>query len=499
MTIKYDSGNGEYKNWIIEENNFNIDNETKFESIFSLGNGYMGLRSSFEEEYIGEKRGFFISGIFDKFTDEVTEIPNLPDWINTDIYIDNKELNLQDGKIYNYSRKLNLKDGILTREFLWENKKGEILELHFERFISLTDLHLGLLKINIKSVNFSGDIKIKSGIDGRITNTGSQHLTEGIKRVINNNLIYKPKTQQSNIKLGFGITHIVLKNNQKVDSEKTKIAERRVLKEVYKTSLNKDDKIEVNKFLVANSSKDKDINNKDEIQVNILKILKNIDKNDYSKYKKRNMDKWNDIWNDIDIKISGDDFDQLAIRFAQFHLIQMTPSHDARISIPAKGLSGEGYKGHVFWDTDSFIIPYYVYTFPEVAKKLLKYRYLTLSGAKKKAQNNGYKGAMFAWESADTGEETTPKYWSVDLLTGEEIRIWSGDIEQHITADIQYAINQYYEVTNDLNFMKAYGFETFFEATRFWTSRLEYNETKDKYEINDIMGPDEYKEHVNNN
>src|SRR6056297_2184566 len=499
MTIKYDSGNGEYKNWIIEENNFNIDNETKFESIFSLGNGYMGLRSSFEEEYIGEKRGFFISGIFDKFTDEVTEIPNLPDWINTDIYIDNKELNLQDGKIYNYSRKLNLKDGILTREFLWENKKGEILELHFERFISLTDLHLGLLKINIKSVNFSGDIKIKSGIDGRITNSGSQHLTEGIKRVINDNLIYKPKTQQSNIQLGFGLKQLIYKNDQKIKDDSVKIAERRLLKELYSISVNKDDEIVFYKFLSAYSSKDKNVKRDDDIQVKILEKLKDLDANEYRKYKELHIYKWYDLWNDMDIKISGDDFDQLAIRFAQFHLIQMTPAHDARISIPAKGLSGEGYKGHVFWDTDSFIVPYYIYTFPEVAKNLLKYRYLTLDGAKKKAQDNGYKGAMFAWESADTGEETTPKYWSVDLLTGEEIRIWSGDIEQHITADIQYAINQYYEVTNDLNFMKAYGFETFFEATRFWTSRLEYNETKDKYEINDIMGPDEYKEHVNNN
>ena len=499
MTIKYDSGNGYYKNWIIEEDIFNIENQTKFESIFSIGNGYMGLRASFEEEYIGEKRGFFISGIFDKFKDEVTELPNLPDWINIDIYINDEKFSLKDGKIYNYSRKLNLKEGLLTREFLWENTQGKILKFYFERFISLTELHLGLLKINIKSVNFSGDIKIKSGIDGRITNTGTQHLTEGIKRVIDNNLIYKPKTQQSNVQLGFGLKQLVFKNNQKVDSEKTKIAERRVLKEVYKTKLNKDDEIEFYKFLSAYSSKDKNINNNKDIQFKILKMLKDIDKNDYFKYKKRHINKWKELWNDIDIKISGDDFDQLAIRFAQFHLIQMTPSHDARISIAAKGLSGEGYKGHVFWDTDSFIVPYYIFTFPKVAKKLLKYRYLTLDGAKKKAQENGYKGAMFAWESADTGEETTPKYWSVDLLTGEEIRIWSGDIEQHITADIQYAFNQYYEVTDDLSFMKTYGFETFFEATRFWASRVEYNENIDKYEIKDIMGPDEYKEHVDNN
>jgi len=141
--------------------------------------------------------------------------------------------------------------------------------------------------------------------------------------------------------------------------------------------------------------------------------------------------KFQALYNQHSIEIKGDEPVNLALNWCITQLTNSALLIDEHASIGAKGLHGEGYKGHVFWDTDSFIIPYYVYTFPEVAKKLLKYRYLTLSGAKKKAQNNGYKGAMFAWESADTGEETTPKYWSVDLLTGEEIRIWSGDIEQH--------------------------------------------------------------------
>jgi len=499
MTINYSSGNGEYKNWIVEEENFNIDNQSKFESLFSLGNGYMGLRASFEESYIGEKRGFFISGIFDKFTDEVTELPNLPDWINTDIYIDNEKLNLKGGKLYDYSRKLNLKDGILSREFIWESSHKKILKFHFERFLSLADYHLGLIKINIESVNFSGDIEIKSGFDGRITNTGTQHLTEGVKRVIDNNLIYEPKTQQSNINLGFALKQRLYKNNKKLKSIKLKITEKRLLKERYKFNIDNNDEVEMYKILAAYSSRDKDMKNNEKIEKKVLDTLNNIDKDNYKAIKQKHIDKWHDLWNDMDIKISGNDFDQLAIRFAQYHLIQMTPDHDARISIPAKGLSGEGYKGHVFWDTDSFITPFYIYTFPEIAKKLLKYRYLTLDGAKKKAKENGYKGAMFAWESADTGEETTPKYGAVDLLTGEEIRILSGDIQHHITADIQYAINQYYEVTDDLNFMKAYGFETFIQATRFWASRVEYNIDEDRYEISNIMGPDEYKEHVDNN
>ncbi|MGM0446031.1 MAG: glycoside hydrolase family 65 protein [Bacillota bacterium] len=499
MSINYSSGSGEYKNWIIEEDNFKIENQAKFESIFSLGNGYMGLRASFEENYIGEKRGFFISGIFDKFTDEVTELPNLPDWINTDIYIDNEKMNLKDGKLYNYSRKLNLKEGILSREFLWEGNNGKMLKFHFERFISLANLHIGLLKINIESINFFGKIELTSGFDGRITNTGTQHLTEGTKRVIDNNLIYKPKTQQSNIQLGFGLKQRVYKNNQKIKSNNSKITEKRLLKESYIFNLESDDEVDIYKILSVYSSRDNEIKSNEEIENKVLDTLKDIGKDNYKTIKQRHKDKWHNLWDDMDIKISGNDFDQLAIRFAQFHLLQMTPAHDARISIPAKGLTGEGYKGHVFWDTESFIIPFYTYTFPEIAKKLLKYRYLTLDGAKKKAQDNGYKGAMFAWESADTGEETTPKFGSVDLLTGEQIRIKSGDTEHHITADIQYAINQYYEVTDDLNFMKAYGFETFIEAARFWASRVEYNADKDRYEINDIMGPDEYKEDVDQN
>ncbi|MFO7815730.1 MAG: glycoside hydrolase family 65 protein, partial [Halanaerobiales bacterium] len=498
MCIRYQKGKNEYKNWIISESEFKVENQHKFETIFSLGNGYMGARAFLEETYPDERSGFYISGIFDKYPGEVTEMPNLPDWIVTEIYINGEKFNMYKGKVYQYSRYLNLKEGILVRDFIWENDKGEMLKFSFERIISMTNRHTALARINIEPINFSGEIKIISGINGRVSNSGTQHLKEGVKRLIEDDIVYIPETQQFEVKLYFGLNHNILVNGSPPDIEKDFIAGRRILKRSFKFHTDKKDSIEINKYLSVYSSRDKEIDDNN-LETKTLNNLDKIKTKGYTKLKTEHIDKWSSIWNDIDVKISGSDYDQLAIRFALFHLIQMTPDHDDRISIAAKGLSGEGYKGHVFWDTEIFILPFYIYNYPKTARGLLKYRYKTLDGARKKAKEKGYNGAMFAWESARTGKETTPKYGSVDILTGEEIRIWCGEIEQHITVDIQYAIEQYFKVTNDFEFMKDYGFEIFFEGARFWSARLEYNEKRDCYEINNVMGPDEYKEHIDNN
>lgn len=499
MSISYEAGEDIYKNWIIEETDFNKENQPKFETIFSLGNGYMGFRASAEETYPNESRGFYIAGIFDKYPGEVTEMPNLPDWIRTEIYINGEQFKLDKGKIFEYKRSLNLKDGLLTRNFHWESPNGEMAEFIFERFVPLNNLHTAVSRIEIKPLNFSGEIKLISGFDGRVSNSGTQHLKEGEKRLIEDYIVYQPETQQSEIKLSFGLHHDFYIEGEKIVPQKGFKADRRRIKREYKFNLKQKEKANIIKRLSAFSSQDKDVQKDENLKDKMMDNLINIKEKDYKEIKKDHIKKWRSIWDKSDLKISGSDFDQLSIRFAIFHLIQMTPAHDDRISIAAKGLSGEGYKGHVFWDTEVFILPYFIYTYPEIARSLLQYRYNTLNGAREKAKNNGYQGAMFAWESAETGQETTPQYGAVDILTGEEIRIWCGEIEQHITVDIQYAFDQYFRVTDDIDFMKDYGFEVFFESSRFWASRLEYNQDEARYEINNVMGPDEYKEHVDNN
>jgi len=190
----------------------------------------------------------------------------------------------------------------------------------------------------------------------------------------------------------------------------------------------------------------------------------------------------------------------LAVNFAQYHLHIMTPAHDSRMNIGAKGLSGEGYKGHTFWDTEIYALPYFIFSNPGVARKLLKYRYLSLDGARQKAKGNGYEGAQFPWESAwiDDGE-VTPEWGPADVMTGLPLRIESGFLEQHITSDVAYGVWQYYQATGDEPFMAACGYELIFETAWFWVSRLEFSDADGMYHINDVMGPDEYKEHVDDN
>jgi kojibiose phosphorylase len=207
--------------------------------------------------------------------------------------------------------------------------------------------------------------------------------------------------------------------------------------------------------------------------------------------------RWADLWRDCDIRIEGDDVAQQAVRYNLFQLLIAAPHHSDRVSIPAKTLSGFGYRGHVFWDTDIFIVPFFTFTRPELARNLLLYRYHTLAGAREKAREGGYEGAMFAWESAGTGQETTPRWGTT--ASGELVRIWCGDIEHHISADIAYAVVQYWQVTGDDDFMRDYGAEILLDTAVFWGSRAEYNPEEERYEINDVIGPDEYHEHVNNN
>src|SRR5690606_20567396 len=153
------------------------------------------------------------------------------------------------------------------------------------------------------------------------------------------------------------------------------------------------------------------------------------------------------------------------------------------------------YKGHVFWDTELFIVPPLVLSQPQLARNLLMYRYHNLPGARNKARANGYEGAMYPWESTDTGEETTPQ-WSDPGADGTRIRIWTGDNEQHISTDIAYAVWLYWRWTGDDEFLRRYGAEIILDTAVFWGSRVE--KAGDRYEISQQIGPDEYHENVDN-
>lgn len=490
-------------NWLIEETYFNQQWLGKYESIMCQGNGYMGIRGTTEEPYLGETRNTFVAGTFNKFDDnEVTELPNIPDTIQMSIKVNGEPLDLSKGKVTNYSRVLNLRNGEIKRIFDYEIDSERILRFKFRRLVSMDNKHVIAQNVEIKSLKGNNLIKIDSGINGQLSNSGSQHFSEGQKHLFDSKYIQMTsETSQSKISVIQTTTHNIF--NATELKSRIEMRRRQVFNK-YWFNVDENESVIFEKVSTIHTTRDKEHSdlNIEEIEKLAVAELKEVSKKGYDKLLIDSELAWEDkVWSIAPISINSKDHeDQVAINFAKYHLHVMTPAHDNRMNIGAKGLSGEGYKGHTFWDTEIFMLPYFTYTHPEIAKSLLEFRYLGLDGAHKKALGNGYEGAQFPWEAAWIEDgETTPVWGAADIVTGKATKIWSGFIEQHITSDVVYGVNQYVEATGDTDFLETKGYEIILDTAKFWNSRLEWSEDKGIYEINNVIGPDEYKEHVDNN
>ncbi len=493
--------------WILAEDSFDPDRLAKCESIMSLGNGYMGLRSAAEERYIHETRDLLINGTFDCFDEsEVTELPNAADVTAVELWINGQRFSLDQGSYTDYSRELNIRTGELTRRVCWTAPDGSRVKLNFRRIVSLARLHDIAMEITVTCLDEPVTLKVRSGIDARVTNTGTQHFAEGDKRFYDKKYIqFVETTKQSGISFVLNAVHSFEMNGEPLDLATDVNIDRRIIYADYTVQLKPGDTFRMEKIANVSTTRDLDYEGLDvpEIQSRSLDELKEAASLGYQKLACESADRWaEEVWDKAPIDIKGNEesaFDLFSMRFAQYHMRLMVPRHDSRMNIGAKGLSGEGYKGHCFWDTEIFLLPYYMFTDPEAARKLEEYRYYSLPGAHKKARENGYEGAMFPWESAwlDDGE-TCPLYMGTDIVTGTPNRVWTGTIEQHITADVAFGVWQYWVITGDQDYMDKYGYELIMDTATFWASRLEPGEDG-KYHINDVIGPDEYHEHVNDN
>lgn len=508
QVMNYTQGVGEYKNWIVSEMEFSPEKLGKSEAIMYLGNGYMGLRSATEEPYINETRNLFVSGTFNKSEkNEVTELPNLVDVTQLDIYVDGERFSLELGETKEYIRQLNLKTAELKRTIYWVSPQGKELRFQFKRFVSLDNLHLIGMKLVIESMTHPVNISIESGINAQMNNSGAQHFLEGERRIFDKQYIQLVQTtNESDIDMVINTTHKISMNDEGYQADPIMDMERRKVWLTYDVELQSNDCFEMEKLTTIHTSRDKAFDHSNytlqELREHSLQDIKVHASTGYNALFQLHQDAWKiKVWDKYDFEVESEQpFDEIALRFSIYHLTVMTPAHDERMGIGAKALSGEGYRGHSFWDTELFILPFFTYSNPAVARSLLTYRYYGLAGARKKAIDNGYKGAMYPWEVAwPTDGEVTPLYGDVDVVTGEQTKIWSGFIEQHITADIAFAVYQYYQVTTDQEFMDQFGYEIIFDTAQFWASRLEWNEKGKSYHINDVIGPDEYKEHVDNN
>ncbi len=490
--------------WIIGETAFEQAYQGKCEAIMSQGNGYMGLRNAFEEDYVGKKVGLFVAGTFNKCTpDEVTELPNIADPCSFIISINGHVFSLLTGTTQHYYRQIYLKNGETERTVNWLSPDGVAVKLKFNRFVSMDEKHIIAQKITI-STDKPAAIKLTSGINGQVTNSGAMHMVDGDKRLYDGRVMqYCQKTTQTAYGVVINTLDSFTVNGKPFDVKGAINMERRQIFMEYLFNLNAEDSLVCESLSTIHTSIDRELLGKslEDIKSLSLSYIKQASQSDYNKLLAKSTKAWDEIvWNENSVKItSNNPFDQLALRFAQYHLHVMCPV-DNRMNIGAKGLSGEGYKGHTFWDTEIFILPYFIYTAPHIARLLLEYRYLSLSGTRAKAAAGGFKGAQYPWESAGLDDgEVTPVWGNADIITGKATKIWSGFIEIHITSDVIYGVWEYYKATGDEDFMQKYGYEMVFDTAIFWDSRLEWNDETGEYHITNVVGPDEYKEHADDN
>lgn len=484
--------------WKISLNEYNSYDSKKYETLFTLANGYRGIRGALEFSSKGN-RGNYIAGVFDKSQSQVTEIVNLQDPLGFNIYIEDEKIDIDECALDSFKRELDMQSGTLHTKFVATTKKGKCIQIKCERFVSRNNVSRWAAKYEITPLNFNGKVFIENYIDGSVTNSSwdvmnkTKHFKVKAMRDSNPGIELTIDTNDNNIK-ALELTTLMGENESGNIFKTRRYSEfGEMVSEVYETYMIEGKMDTIVKYGISLSDKD--------IKSNLFAVgsseLKNFIKDGYESELEEHRKIWGKIWDEIDIEIAGDEKAQIGIRFNLFQLAASAYEGDTTVSIAAKALHGEGYKGHIFWDTEVFMLPFFIYTRPEVAKALLMYRYNTLQGARENAAITGYKGARFPWEAADDGLEVTPK-WGIDY-DGNAVRIWTGDEEYHINSDIAFGIVEYFRATNDKDFLINFGIEILLDTAKFWQSRVEWNKGENRYEISSVIGPDEFHEHVDNN
>jgi kojibiose phosphorylase len=479
------------RRWVVTEDDFDPSNLHHMETVFTTGNGYFSSRGTFEEGYPDEHALTLAHGVFNDVAIFFTELVNLPNWLDLRVEVDGEPFQLNSGRVHYFRRQLDLRRGVLLRHVRWEAPGGSVVDLTFERFISYSNLHLGAMRFLLTAVSDDCQVDVDAGIAGHVANDRFlhwQHLDQGYD---GNHVWLHSRTSETGFELGTAASVFVpgeaVVTGQVCPAYPSLHLSRQ---------LTAGQTLQVDKLVAYTTSRDQ-VQGAEDV---VGRARQQLEAHDYDSLKQAHVASWQRLWDDVDVLIEGDDEAQLALRFNLFQLQVAAPRDDDRVSIGAKTLSGLGYRGHVFWDTEIFILPFFTFTQPDVARNLLLYRYNTLPGARRKARNNGFRGAQYAWESALTGDEVTPA-WVPDPSGQKLVRIWTGDIEIHISADVAYAIMQYWQATCDDQFMRDFGAEIILDTARFWADRAEPEEVEGErqYSFRDVIGPDEYHEHVDNN
>jgi len=486
--------------WKIIEEGFNPDYGEVSESIFSLGNEYMGVRGYFEEGYNGPKLiGSYFNGIYERtkpdyghykgIVDFTEYMVNSVDWLYTRICVDGEELEISKADISEFVRELDMRNGVLTRSFIWNLSNGKKLKISFERILSMTDVQVGAQRVNLTALNFDGDVEIKSGLD-----FSNPHCMQRM-----NMWEIKDTLHKSGKNAFVGIEGETLHTQQRVFSacaikadvnEFDNVKEQKKAVVKFNLSLKQNEEKIFEKIVKNFTLKEEKEENKFREDVKaVYEEFETEKENDISamsfeQIKEDSTKWWKEIWETSDVTIDGDEENQQGIRFCIFQLFQTYHGAVKGTNIGAKGLTGEAYNGNAFWDTETYCLPFFLFNNKEAAQNLLYFRYKTLDEARERAKALDCEGA----------------FYPIATISGKECcNLWQhASLQLQASTAVAYGIWFYEKLYQDEEFMTQYGLEMLIEISRMLVTRGDFSQDG-KYGYYCVMGPDEFQMMVHNN
>lgn len=469
--------------WCYVAEGFDPFREREIETLLTIANGESGTRGSVEEGSAVSTPATLVAGVFGDGTAEPRfrqPVP-APDWAGLRLLVDGLPLHLANGEILEHERVLDMCRGVVYRFWRQRDGNGRTIAVRTARFASLADRQILAVRAEATLEDRGGRL-IWQGAVG-ISYAGGSIKETQIQALDSTRLIARTAGR------GGGGHVLAVTTRPAAGSPVVRSVEQG--RDVIGGRLEPGDPATVDRLAAIVSARTRTPSPN-----SALRALARAERLGYDELLGRHSAAWEARWRDADLVVDGDVADQQALRFSVFHMISSAHPTKDTVSVGARGLSGMSYFLHVFWDTEIFVLPFYIYTHPQTARTLLAYRYRNLSGARQKARQMGHRGALYPWESADKGVETTPAYGIGP--GGEVVPILSGIMEHHISADVAWAVWEYWKATADDAFMAAMGVEMMLETARFWASRADVDE-HGRYHVRLVVGPDEYHESVDDN
>ncbi len=462
--------------WRVSTKDFQEDLIPHHGNKFLTGNGYFGVRGTMEEAEMEQFPAINMAGIYDGIPGKWRENVNAPNPLFTKISVNGEGLSLYEKEPSFHEQSLDFRVGVHFRKTIWQIEGGTVT-VQAERFASMANQHLIGLSYSV-CTDFDCELTLTTGIDGRVWDINGPHF---VTMEVSEHKVSGTTGEQ-----GVVVTTSEIIMTDFEAEEKSALEDKRVMTD-FLISAKAGRTYTMKKLAAVTSSVDENPMKEK------LEVLS------YETEKATHMAAWEKIWQQSAVEIEGDDEAMHAMNYSLYHLNCIAPRNLSHLSIPARGLSGQVYKGAIFWDTEMFMMDYYLYSEPDIARSLIQYRIDSLPGAREKAAQYGLPGAYYAWESQDRGFEACSDYNVVDVFTKRPMRTYFRDKQYHVSAAVVYGITKYIDATGDDSILAEGAMEVILECAMMYRGLLLQSADSDVYQIRDVVGPDEYHERVSNN